>query len=450
MIGPPENFPDQRDPDAVALSELQEVFARAEQPSRIVIEDPSIAQAKDPDGGQPRRRWSAQGRRSWRRRSQHRDDPELSVEQSKNNELDARDGPDEGIAGDDDAVGTVEGPASRDVSGTDLGETGSSGSPTITIIDADRGDVRYADEYFDEADTAPGGQESAGYDEHWIIEDGSGAFEIPTLGDEHSRVRIDPKLQVRRAAVKRALGRRRLRWVIAGAALLLALLVIGMLLAAPWFSISSSRVELVGAVYTDRETLEVIIDDMVGTPTLLLDSRAVERRIQQIPWVLEARVRTSFPRTAVIEISERSPVATYQGPDGRFRVIDRQGRVLDVIEGQPVAYLLVDAPGSSDLVPGQFTPSGPAAAAQLVQALTPNIRPRAEWIEVDIDGTSLVLYLSSDTEGEGGGSSRPISVSFGSATDLLVKLVRLETVLPTALGSGAEFIDVSTAEVTIR
>lgn len=460
MIGPPEKFPDQRDPDAAALSELQEVFARAEQPSRIVIEDPSVSRAGDGEHEPPRRGWRGGGRRRWRR---GRKSDEPGTDANARN-ADGTAAPTVGVGHDDDAdddAGFAADAWSEEVGGggDDSGDqhdgvdaTASAGPPTITIIDADRSDVRYADEYSDEADIGSSERQAGDAnraDEPWIIDDGSGAFELPTLGDEQSRVRIDPKLRVRRAAVKRALGRRRLRWVIAGAVLLAVLLVAGMLLAAPWFSISASRVEVFGAVYADREALEAVIDDMDGTPTLLLDSRAVERRIQQIPWVLEARVRTRFPRSAVIEIAERSPVATYQGPDGRFRVIDRQGRVLDVIEGQPVAYVLIDAPGSSDLVPGQFTPTGPAAASQLVQALTPSIRPRAEWIEVDIDGSSLVLYLS-PASGDGPSGGEPIQVSFGSATDLLVKLVRLETVLPAALESGARFIDVSTAEVTIR
>jgi hypothetical protein len=57
-----------------------------------------------------------------------------------------------------------------------------------------------------------------------------------------------------------------------------------------------------------------------------------------------------------------------------------------------------------------------------------------------------------DGEGAGAGEieAGQIEVRLGSATELLVKLVRLENVLPGADAEGARLIDVSTAEVTLR
>ena len=182
--------------------------------------------------------------------------------------------------------------------------------------------------------------------------------------------------------------------------------------------VEEDQVVVTGTVYTDPELLQAVIDDLVGTPVLVVDTQAVERRLEEIPWVETARVRTEFPHRATIEIRERQAIATYQGPDQRFRVVDRYGRVLDVIDKYPFAYVLLGGPDPVDLDAGQFAPYGYAAAADLSKSLTGSIRGRVELVEVDAAGTRLVLHLDDGVE-----------VRFGDARDLLVKLVRLETVL---------------------
>ena len=58
-----------------------------------------------------------------------------------------------------------------------------------------------------------------------------------------------------------------------------------------------------------------MIDDLVGTPVLVADTQQAERELEAIPWVEDAKVTTHFPHGVSIEIRERAPVATYQGPD---------------------------------------------------------------------------------------------------------------------------------------
>ena len=434
MIDPPEDPPDHLDPDAAALDELRRVFARAEQPDGGAADgddsdgDPD-ADIVDPepdgvddsyaliivddddddivvDGGAS----SPTPRRWWRRR---------------------RTGAGSEDAGDDPAavgsVGSVE---------------GGDGSVAIRIVDDELPDPVYLD-----ADDVP--------TTAVIIDDGPPGEVAPGGLPTYTRSTMDPKIRDRRVAVRRALGRRRLRWLVAVAAALLVVLVVVGVLTSPLFSIGADRVAVVGAVYTDRAALQEIIDDLAGTPTLTVDTESIERRIEMIPWVLDARVRVDFPRSAVIDIAERTPLITYRGLDGRYRVLDRQGRVLDVIDGQPIAYLLVETPGAPDLVPGQFATPGLAAAAETAQALTSSIRRRAVRIEVAGDGSEMSLFVVGDSgdpvsgAGSDPGSEDLIEVEFGAASDILVKLVRLETVLPTALEQGASRIDVSTAEVTI-
>jgi cell division septal protein FtsQ len=139
-----------------------------------------------------------------------------------------------------------------------------------------------------------------------------------------------------------------------------------------------------------------------------------------------------------IEIRERAPVATFQGPDQQYRVLDRDGRVLDVLPGYPFAYVLITGPDPVDLDPSEIAPQGYKAAAELAKNLTGDVRGKVDHIEVTADGSRLVMYLDDGTE-----------VRFGEARDLFTKLVRLETVLLTNPDREPGTIDVSTSQTTL-
>ena len=249
--------------------------------------------------------------------------------------------------------------------------------------------------------------------------------------------RIEPRLRDRRLAVRKAETRKRLKWVLIATAVI-AIVVGGLaVLGSSLFDVQDVEVE--GAVYTDEEALAGIVEDLRGSPVLRIDTDDVERRVEQIPWVRDARVTTDFPHGVKIEILERQPVLAFEGQDGRFRVIDDEGRVLDVLGGQPVEYLRLTSSEGPSLAAGQFAPEGFGAAASLVQALTPRMAARAESVSVTPDGSDLRLMLRGGTE-----------VRFGAAEDLIVKLVRLQTVLEEHAGEPLSVIDVATNEVTIR
>jgi cell division septal protein FtsQ len=253
------------------------------------------------------------------------------------------------------------------------------------------------------------------------------------------RRHIEPRLRDRRISVRRAESRRRLRWIVLAGFILVAcgagLAVFGSSL----FAIEADHVRVSGNVYSDRVRLQAVVDDLVGTPVLAADTQDAERQLELIPWVDQARVRTDFPHGASIEIRERVALATYAGPDGQYRVIDRDGRILDVIGGQPIAYMLITGPDPVDRQAGEYAPVGYAAAAELVRGLTGSVRGRVRAIDVTADGSQLRLMLDDDTE-----------VRFGAADDLVTKLVRLETALGAAGDQVVSVIDVSTAEVVVQ
>ncbi len=257
---------------------------------------------------------------------------------------------------------------------------------------------------------------------------------------------IEPRLRQRRIGVRRAASRQRIKWVVLGALGIAVVLGVLTVLGSGWFAIDD--VDVSGAVYTDKNRLQLVIDELDGTPVLLADTDAAEQELEAIPWVEDARVRTHFPNSATIEIRERTPVATMAGVDGRFRVLDAKGRVLDVIDGQPVAFILLSGPSTLDLAAGQFAPVGPSWAAALVPKLTPTIRPRVLSIEVTDDGSDLVMNLA---PGEGDQQTTPIRVRFGSAigdSDQIEKLVWLEDLLDDPPEGPITEFNVSTNEVT--
>lgn len=283
-----------------------------------------------------------------------------------------------------------------------------------------------------------------------VIEDDDSGDVLRTETARDLRRGVEPRMRERRAAVQREKVRKRLLWVGLAVAAVVVLVAALAVLGSGLFAVQEDQVDVTGNVYTDPEALQAAIDELVGTPTLLADTAAVERRLEQIPWVEDAKVRVSFPHSASIEIRERKALTTYQGPDRRFRVLDRSGRVLDVLDDYPIAYVLIQGPDPADLEAGQIAPFGYVAASELALSLTPSLRGQVRSIGVTADGAALALLLNNGVE-----------VHFGEARDLLDKLVRLETVLAdiaaeqaaaTAAGEPVpelpDVIDVSTRETT--
>jgi cell division protein FtsQ len=183
-----------------------------------------------------------------------------------------------------------------------------------------------------EADDLPdavyveGSLEGGGSGSIVFIEDDVAADALTPESDRDLRRGIEPRMRERRLAVKRAQGRKRLRWLV----VLLVLVILAVAALATFgsslFAIHADQVTITGNIYTDPDRLHEVVDDLVGTPVLIADTQQAERDLEAIPWVEDAKVTTHFPHGLSIEIRERAPVATYQGPDLKFRVLDRDGR----------------------------------------------------------------------------------------------------------------------------
>jgi len=247
---------------------------------------------------------------------------------------------------------------------------------------------------------------------------------------------IDPRIRARRISVRRAEGRRRLLWVgIAAGVVLLAIGAIAVF-ASTVFDVRTVTVQ--GATYTDKDVLDGVIADLRGKPILLVDTKKAEQALEAVPWVERAQVTTDFPHTVLVDIRERHAVATFQGGgDHRWRVIDVDGRVLDILANQPADYTLI-AGTNPDTDRGQFAGAIYASAANLVQSLPAEVRTITQSVGVDAQG-NLTMQLTGAAEGT------TVQVRLGDTKGLDEKLARLLHLLRQGL-DGVCALDVSTSD----
>lgn len=246
---------------------------------------------------------------------------------------------------------------------------------------------------------------------------------------------MDPRVRARRIAVKRAIGRRRLRWLYIGGAVVVVLVAALALLGSSLFAIDNVTVS--GAGRIDPILLGEVIDDLDGTPALLVDTGEVESRLEADPWVSNARVSTRFPHSASVEIVERRPIATYAGSDGQFRIVDGDGFVVAIEANRPIEFMLLTGSGA-DVRAGDSAGRGITYAAQLVEALSAAVRTRTRAIVVSQTDEITILFHTGTT------------VILGGPTDLLEKLTRLEAVLLRPDADQYTLINVSTAEISTK
>ena len=252
-------------------------------------------------------------------------------------------------------------------------------------------------------------------------------------GDDTSDgvVKRDRRFRLRRIAVRRAEGRRRLRvvaWVLVPLAVVGGILLV---LASPLFGVRNVVID--GARYTAQSTLESADDLVRGKSVFSLDLGAVEEVLKADPWVRDAQAKRRFPSTVVLDIAERKPIAWYLGADNQARVIDIDGRVITVLNGQPTAYTQITGIGP-DLPAGSQADDAYTAAAQVAASLPPEVAPLMLNMGV-AGGTDVLMTLRTGTV-----------VTFGRPTDLRSKMVALVLVLRRTDPKSLNGIDLSSGD----
>jgi len=243
------------------------------------------------------------------------------------------------------------------------------------------------------------------------------------------------RFRLRRIAVRREEGRRRLRWFTVLGLGVAGIILVLLLLTSPLLSVR--KVEVEGVVYANPELVASIVDGIDGEPILTVDLDAAEDKLLMIPWVRQARVSMHLPSRVTIEVVERAPIAFFRSVDGFNRVIDRDGRVLDVIEGDPVDFTPIIGTGPN-LSAGQNTEQPFLGAAELINALPSELRSRLLTVTVSPEG-EVSLALTNDVE-----------VLFGRPDDFQAKLVGVVNEIKRQGSRRYAIIDVSSGQPSVR
>lgn len=136
---------------------------------------------------------------------------------------------------------------------------------------------------------------------------------------------IDPRLRARRGAVRRAEGRRRLWFILAGLAILGLIFCGWAALRSPLLDLD--HVDITGLGPSRLAEVENSIGLEKGTPLNDIEIGPIKADLEALPWVLRADVEKSWPGTVQIEVIERVAVAQLVEED-RVAVVDASGTVM--------------------------------------------------------------------------------------------------------------------------
>ncbi len=199
-------------------------------------------------------------------------------------------------------------------------------------------------------------------------------------------VPMDPRIRERRIEVKRAVGRRRLRALIVIGSLFVALGLAFVTINSPFLDVDHVRV--LGAHHLAPQDVRASSRIPRHDALLFVDTAAVARRVEALPWVERATVHRDFPGTVRIVIKEYTPVAYVQ--DGREVVLVAEN-------GRAVARVPTPPAGAAKIVGVRRAPTigellSPPEAARIVSHLPRTLARQVA--SVDVSGTGIALNLT--------------------------------------------------------
>lgn len=254
---------------------------------------------------------------------------------------------------------------------------------------------------------------------------------------------IDPRIRARRIAVQRDVGRRRLHWlsVLGGLVAIVAVTVVAAL--SPLLDVDA--VEVTGALRAEVAAVIAASGVERGDPLVVLDSAGATAAIRRLPWVDEVTIARVWPGTVAIDLVERVPVAGFLEAGSRVALVDRTGRILDVVSAEGSGVVLVSGlapPGA----PGGDIPSAGEPALAVAAALPAEVAPHVAQLVVG-DAGQLRLTLRLPATGP------PAEVILGDDSLLAAKVAALSTLLATVDLTDLDTLDLevpSTPALTRR
>jgi cell division protein FtsQ len=200
---------------------------------------------------------------------------------------------------------------------------------------------------------------------------------------------VTPLARRRRPARPPARSRRPIQLA---AAVLVVGAVVWLLLASPVLGVSTVQVDGVTTLPADqvRETAGI----EPGTPLLRVDVDAARERVARLPQVASVEVTRGWPRTVVVTVVERVPIAIV-GTPGRRSLVDAEGVLFDTVTGEPpagVVPLQVAAPGPGDPATMAGLAAVEALPGDLRRQVTSAAATTAEDVSLTLADGTLVRW----------------------------------------------------------
>jgi cell division protein FtsQ len=243
-------------------------------------------------------------------------------------------------------------------------------------------------------------------------------------------VPIDPRIRERRIEVIREAGRRRLRITLVVASAIIVIGLVYLTIRSPLLNLDHVRVT--GAHRESASEVQAAARVHLGDPLLFVDTGAIARRVERLPWVERAVVHRDFPGTLRIAITDYVPTAYVRRPDGRVVLIASNGRAVALAHTTPT--VAVEIRGLR-VVPTVGSLLSPPEAADMMRRLPGRLRALVGAIDI---GESFSLDLRS------GGQVR-----LGSLDHLRAKGVAALGVLDHLAGQPFTYIDVSAPQAPV-
>jgi len=245
-----------------------------------------------------------------------------------------------------------------------------------------------------------------------------------------SSVPIDPRIRERRIEVIREAGRRRLRITLIVASAIIVVGLVYLTIRSPLLDLDHVRVS--GAQRESASDVQTAARLHLGDPLLFVDTGAVARRVEQLPWVERAVVHRDFPGTLTISITDYVPTAYVRRPDGRVVLIASNGRAVALAQTTPARPVEIRG---LRVPPRVGSLLSPPEAADVKRHLPERLRVLVSAIDV---GDTFALELKS------GGQVR-----LGTLEHLRAKGVAALGVLDHLAGQGFAYIDVSAPQAPV-
>jgi cell division protein FtsQ len=250
-----------------------------------------------------------------------------------------------------------------------------------------------------------------------------------------SSASVDPALVLRRRAIRRAEGRRRLAVVLG--------VVAALLLPAGYWGLehssvfAASRVVVAGgSAGVDAQVRSLVAAEITGKSLLQVDASALAARLEAMPVVRSARVDRAFPHTVAVTVVMERPVAFVRAGKAGY-VVSADGRVLRALSTAPKHLAKLMLPAGPPVPPGHTIETAPMGAALTVLTAAPNDFPV---------GIARIKGVSSGPGGVVATFGHHLHIRLGDTTRLGLKL-RVAALVLSKMGDSIRrsvaYVDVS-------